>query len=183
MAVDYQDWYRNAKAERARILNEKQELLREIENRDQQIAALSQTMKAIAPLVGEQPPEVDDADVPPGGMTDCIRAILQRAMEPLTASELRESLESLGFDMSSYSNPLATIHTVLRRLTESGEVETTHEMTSAKKFTIPVSKHLAVEKIAGKAFKIGKYNGFVGVGRLRRRSRTTEAEEPKGRRG
>jgi len=161
MSVDYQDWYRKAKEERARILGEKQQLLREIENRDQQLAALGQTMRAIAPLAGEQPPDPsEDCDSPPGGMTDSIRAILNRSHEALTASEVRESLESIGFDMKSYSNPLATIHTVLRRLTEAGEVETKHE----------------VEKIAGKAFKIGKYNGFVGVGRLRRRSRAIEDE-------
>ena len=158
MALDYHDWYRRAKAERARILGEKQKLLSEIENRDQQLAALAQTMRAIAPLVGEKSPEADEESEPPrSGMTDTIRAILNRSKEPLTASELRECLESIGFDVNSYSNPLATIHTVLRRLREAGEVETTHD----------------VEKIAGKAFKIGKYNGFVGVGRLRRRNRTT----------
>lgn len=177
MAVDYQEWYRNAKAERARILNEKLQLQREIENRNQQIAALSQTMKAIAPLAGEEPPEpVDDSDTPPGGMTDSIRAILTKSCEPLTAAEIRECLEAMGFDMKSYSNPLATIHTVLRRLSDSSEVETLHEMPAAKKFTIPVSKHLAIEKIAGKDFRVGKYKGFIGVGRLRRRSRTTDEE-------
>ena len=76
----------------------------------------------------------------------------------------------IGFDMEAYSNPLATVHTVLRRLAESGEVETTHEMSDSKKFTIPVSKHLAVEKIFGKSFQIGSKKGFIGVGRLRRRS-------------
>jgi len=172
MSLDYRAWYLNAKTELEKIGVEKLELQREIENREQQIAALLQTMKAIAPLAGEDPPEIAvDPETPPRGMTDCIRSILGKAVEPVTASELRESLEELGFDMKSYSNPLATIHTVLRRLTESGEVETTHEILDGKKFTIPVSKHLAVEKIAGRDFKIGKLKGFIGVGRLRRRSR------------
>ncbi len=182
MTVDYHAWYANAASELERVIKERLEFEREIEDRDRQIAALNQTIRAIAPLIGEKPPEMAlDPELAASGMTDCVRAILSKATEPVTASEIRESLESLGFDMKSYSNPLATIHTVLRRLTESGEVESTHEMPAVKKFTIPVSKHLAVEKIAGKAFAIGKFKGFVGVGRLRRRSMTTEELEPKGR--
>jgi hypothetical protein len=182
MAFDYKTSYEEAKAELARVQIQKLTLGRQIEECDRQIAALTQTMRAIAPLVGEEPPPdvqiAPDAETPPGGMTDCVRALLKKATEPLTASEIRESLEAIGFDMNSYSNPLATIHTVLRRLTESGEVETTHEMLSAKKFTIPVSKHLAVEKIVGKGFRIGEKRGFIGVGRLVRRSRTSESTRP-----
>jgi hypothetical protein len=181
MSVDYMAWFQNAKAELAEIKRETLALQAQIEERNKQTAALTQTMKALAPLIGEQPPPdvqmVADAETPPGGMTDCVRAILRKAVEPLTASEIRESLEAIGFDMKSYSNPLATIHTVLRRLGESGEVETTHEMLSAKKFTIPISKHIAVEKIAGTGFRIGKMQGFIGRGRLRRRSRTS-LEQP-----
>ena len=113
-------------------------------------------------------------------MTGCVRAILKKAVEPLTASEIRESLGAIGFDMKSYSNPLATIHTVLRRLGESGEMETTHEMLSAKKFTIPINKHVAVEKIVGTGFRIGKMRGFIGKGRLRCRSRTTPERPEEG---
>jgi len=183
MSFDYKISYTEAKAELARVMNHKLALSGQLEECDQQIAALTQTMRALAPLVGEQPPPdvqiAPDAETPPGGMTDCVRAILKKAAEPLTASEIRESLEVIGFDMDSYSNPLATIHTVLRRLTESGEVETTHEMLSAKKFTIPVSKHLAVEKIAGREFRIGGKRGFIGVGRLVRRSRMDDASKEK----
>jgi hypothetical protein len=175
MPFDFRTSYESAKAELARVQQEKASLSSQLEQCDQQIVALVQTMRAIAPLVGEEPPAAGEAEAPHGGMTDCVRAILKKAAEPLTASEIRESLEAVGFDMKSYSNPLATIHTVLRRLGESGEVETTHEMLSAKKFTIPVSKHLAVEKIVGKGFRIGEKRGFIGVGRLVRRSRTSES--------
>ncbi len=178
MTVDYHAWYADAQSELKRIIQERLEFEREIEKRDREIAALNQTIRAIAPLIGEKPPEIQlDPELAAGGMTDCVRAILCKAVEPLTAAEIREALESLGFEMETYSNPLATIHTVLRRLTESGEVESTHEMPAVKKFTIPVSKHLAVEKIAGRSFEIGKFKGFVGVGRLRRRSRAGQEDD------
>ncbi|MGA3237866.1 MAG: hypothetical protein ABSG03_16350 [Bryobacteraceae bacterium] len=135
-------------------------------------------MHAIAPLVGEEPvtlPTSAEAELAPGGMTESIRNILTEAGEPLTASEIRDGLERKGFDMRSYSNPLANIHTILRRLTESKAVETTHEINAAspggKRFTIAVGKRFEVEKVAGKSFEIGKLKGFVGVGRLKRRSR------------
>jgi hypothetical protein len=172
MSFDYKSSFESARTELARVQERKLALGQELEQCDKQIVALIQAMRAIAPLVGENLPDLPstDSEMVAGGMTDCVRAILKKAAEPLTASEIRESLESVGFDMNSYSNPLATIHTVLRRLTESGEVETTHEMFDSKKFTLPVSKHLAVEKIIGKDYQIGKMKGFIGVGRLRRRS-------------
>jgi len=177
MGFDYKSSYAAAKAELARVENEKLELQSRIEECEKKSVALIETMRALAPLAGEKPPEAlaVDSDSPPAGMTDCIRAILTKAEEPLTASEIRESLESIGFDMKSYSNPLATVHTILRRLGEAGEVESAHEMVGAKKFTIPVSKHLAVEKIMGKDFRIGGKRGFIGVGRLVRRSRVDDA--------
>lgn len=173
MTFDYKNSFDNAKAELDRVRTHKIALALEVEECDKQIAALTQTMRALAPLAGEELPKAfaaDENEMPAGGMTDCVRAILKRAAEPLTATEIREKLEHIGFDMESYSNPLSTVHTVLRRLAESGEVETMHEMSDSKKFTIPVSKHLAVEKIFGKSFQIGSKKGFIGVGRLRRRS-------------
>lgn len=173
MTIDYTSWYTNARAELAKVQEEKAQFQREIAARDQQIAALVQTMNAIAPLVGERAIEVPagtEGEPPAVGMTDSIRAILKEAGEPLTASEVRERLETAGFDMKSYSNPLATIHTVLRRLTDAGELETQYEAEAGSKKFIAVSKHLAVEKIAG--FELGK-KGFIGVGRLRRRSKNT----------
>lgn len=173
MTFDYKTSYESAKVELARVQAHKLALAQDLEQCDKQITALIEAMRALAPMAGEQAPDlpsVGETDTPPGGMTDCVRAILKKAPEPLTASEIRASLVEIGFDMDAYSNPLATVHTVLRRLAESGEVETTHEMSDFKKFTIPVSKHLAVEKIFGKSFQIGGKKGFIGVGRLRRRS-------------
>src|SRR5262249_4213201 len=129
MPIDYTSWYQSAKAELEKLRQEKAGFEHAIAGCDQQIAALIQTMNAIAPLVGEQP--VADSETLAHGMTDCIRAILIRAEEPMSAAEIRDSLAEMGFDMESYSNPLATIHTILRRLTESEEVETAQEMNLA----------------------------------------------------
>lgn len=178
MSIDYNSWYENAKTELQKVQEEKAGLQRAAIDCDRQIAALIQTMNAIAPLVGAEPltpPASEETDMAPGGMTDSIRSILTEAGEPLTASEIRDRLEQKGFDIKSYSNPLANIHTILRRLTESKAVETTHEINApapgVKRFTIAVGKRFEVEKVWGKSFEIGKLKGFVGKGRLKRRSR------------
>ena len=40
----------------------------------------------------------------------------------MTPMEVRDRLESIGFDLSKYSSSLAAIHTVLKRLNEAREV-------------------------------------------------------------
>jgi hypothetical protein len=181
MSIDYRSWYQNAKAELLKLQEEKAELGRALADHDRQIAALIQTMNAIAPLLGEEPLE---SDTPPPGMTDSIRGILAEAKEPLSAAEIRDRLAAMGFDLNSYSNPLATIHTVLKRLVESGEAEM-KEADGAKRFapagkrgyvmglTIGrASREQPLDLVAGKSFAIGKeWKGVIGVGRLTRRKR------------
>jgi hypothetical protein len=185
MSVDFPAWYQNAKADLEKLQADRAELERQLEGLESQIAVLERTVNFLAPLVGEQPQPA----IPPEGvgMTDSVREILRKSPEPMTASEIRDSLERLGFDMKSYSNPLATIHTVLRRLTEADEVETTHEMmSSGKRYVMPAFKGVSllragsgmtVEKIAGKDFEIGKLKGFIGVGRLRRSPKIDKSKD------
>jgi len=60
----------------------------------------------------------------PPGFTDSVRNILRDVpSQALTAKEVRDLLRSAGFDLSSYTNPLASIHTILKRLAERGEAE------------------------------------------------------------
>src|SRR5258708_40274166 len=54
-------------------------------------------------------------------ITDAVR-LAMRAGVPMTPLEVRERLLSIGVDLSTYSNDLAVIHTVLRRLNEAGEL-------------------------------------------------------------
>lgn len=55
------------------------------------------------------------------GLTEACRMVLKAAGHPLSAAEVRMQLDAMGFDSSRYSNPLASIHIVLRRLNRAGE--------------------------------------------------------------
>jgi len=51
-----------------------------------------------------------------------IRLVVRNATAPVTALEVRDRLHSIGVDLDKYSNPLASIHTVLKRMHDAGEL-------------------------------------------------------------
>jgi hypothetical protein len=81
---------------------------------DARIAQLHETISTLTKLCGFTP-------TVPFGLTDACRLILRNAAAPMTAVQVRERLTAIGFDHQKYANGLAAIHTVLKRLQESGE--------------------------------------------------------------
>jgi len=82
---------------------------------DDRLAQLAQTIVMLSRLVGLEPSV-------PFGLTDACRLVYRNAGIPLSPTDVRERLRAIGFDLSNYSNEMAAIHTVLRRLNESGEL-------------------------------------------------------------
>ncbi len=68
------------------------------------------------------------------GVTDLARVILKETFFPMTASDLKKSMEARKLDLSRYSNPLAVIHTVLKRLVQSGEVKVVLQKAGRKSY-------------------------------------------------
>lgn len=61
--------------------------------------------------------EMLDDIIEPTGFTDAIKKVLQTANgEAMTATEVKDALPGAGFPLSGYSNPLASVHTILKRL-------------------------------------------------------------------
>ena len=56
------------------------------------------------------------------GLTDACRVVLKNAGRAMTPMDVRDRLEAIGFDLTKYTNSLAAVHTVLKRLNESKEV-------------------------------------------------------------
>ncbi len=83
---------------------------------------LLQTIAGLAPLCGEAPTEA--------GMTlaDAIRSVISTgaAQHPkmiFTPKGVRDTLRSIGFDLSQFNYHMASIHTALKRMEQSGELE------------------------------------------------------------
>jgi hypothetical protein len=95
-------------------VREYEALTRQRAELDGRIAQLAQTIGSLTRLCGLVP-------TVPWGLTDACRMVLKAAGHPLTAIEVRGQLTAMGFDLSKYSNDLAAIHTILKRLHGSGE--------------------------------------------------------------
>ncbi|HEX2343778.1 MAG TPA: hypothetical protein VHI98_25130 [Vicinamibacterales bacterium] len=85
------------------------------------LAQLRQIIAGLGPLC-----ELPSRRTPPPelGLTDACRSALRASLAGLTAGDVRERIRGLGIDLDSYSNPLASIHIVLKRLVASGEAFT-----------------------------------------------------------
>jgi hypothetical protein len=81
---------------------------------DERLTQLAQTIGTLSRLIGLTP-------TVPLSITDAVR-LAMRAGVPMTPPEVRDRLLSIGFDLSNYSNEMAVIHTVLKRLNEAGEI-------------------------------------------------------------
>ena len=107
--------YRNA------LTAARDELERLLEQHDLleiRIARVRQSIAALSALCDE-PAETDL------GLTDAVRTVLRGSVEALAAPDVKERLDALGVDTASHVNPLASIHTVLKRLVRSGEAGAT----------------------------------------------------------
>jgi hypothetical protein len=96
-------------------LREYEKLSAERATLDDRLAQLRHSIGALTKLCGYEP-------TVPLGLTDACRLVVRNAVTPLTALEVRDRLAAIGIDLDKYSNPLASIHTVLKRLHEGGEI-------------------------------------------------------------
>ena len=71
---------------------------------DKRLTELAQTISTLSRLCGLTP-------TVPWGLTDACRVVL-RSGRPMTPTDVRDRLLSIGFDLSKYSSELAAIHTV-----------------------------------------------------------------------
>jgi hypothetical protein len=82
---------------------------------DKRLAEVAQTIGTLSRLCGLVP-------TVPLGLTDACRLVVRGAGVPVTPTDVRQRLQAIGFDLSKYTNDLAAIHTILKRLNESGEL-------------------------------------------------------------
>src|SRR5262245_29738473 len=82
---------------------------------DRRLGELGQSIATLTRLCGLTPTVT-------WGLTDACRTVLRGAGKAMTPVELRDRLKSIGFDFSKYTNELAAVHTILKRLNEAGEL-------------------------------------------------------------
>jgi hypothetical protein len=115
------------------------ERLQKRDNLDQQIYKLKQTVRALGELCGAPPEEIDKLLLVEGfaidakpGFTEAIRRLFRIHQTPLSPPDIRNDLVKMGIGVGQV-NLLSSIHTVLRRMVEAGEIEKTEDA----KFRLP----------------------------------------------
>jgi hypothetical protein len=108
--MTHQDYRRALEA----ATREYEELGAKRQDIDRRLAELAQTIGTLSKLIGLTP-------TIPLGLTDAVRLILRVGL-PMTPVEVRDRLHGIGFDTDKYVNDLAAVHTILKRLNESGEL-------------------------------------------------------------
>jgi hypothetical protein len=119
---DYQKAYESAKQELADLLARQQEA-------ERRIVVVRQSLQTLAELcesegVNIQPSAQAAYLLESSTLADEIRTILKAASpQYMRPRHIKAALERLGHNLAPYQNPQATIHMVLKRMAESGEVE------------------------------------------------------------
>ena len=76
-------------------------------------AERDETLRSLQELVGPAP-----------GFTDAVREFMRRNSDHwFTAIGVRDGLTTVNFEVGEYDNPLASVHTILKRLLVRGEVD------------------------------------------------------------
>ena len=120
----------------------KLDLLQQLQKRDeleQKIRKLKQTVKALGELCGAPAEELDKLLLAEGfaidakpGFTESMRRLFRIRQTALSPTEIRDDLMKMGVGVEQV-NLLSSIHTVLRRMAEAGEIEKTEDA----KFRLP----------------------------------------------
>lgn len=123
--------YDAAVKELSELMENREMLESELEAVDSKILKLQWAVRGVGNLCNANPeteyphlfPESASPDI---GFTDAIREVLQTepGEEFFTPVNVRTVLEHRGFDLKKYKNPLASIHTILKRLEKSGQART-----------------------------------------------------------
>lgn len=119
-----------------RLQRESEKAVREYTDAIRALAVVCEDEETKANLLAT----LEDVTGKPGFM-DAIRSVLRtHTKEPLTATEIRSWIV-LGkrLDLSGYSNPMASIHTTLRRMKEKDEVEETTNAKGEKAYKLLLS--------------------------------------------
>ncbi len=128
--ADYKAMYDKALTELARLMEQREQLEIECDNVDIRITQVRQGIDALVPLCDENPymthpdlfPIGPHTFMPNTGLTDAIRKVMANiAPMSATAVSVRTGLKTIGYEIDS-KNILPSIHTILKRLEEKGEV-------------------------------------------------------------
>src|SRR5439155_7118546 len=103
-------------AELASLKKKREELDVERSQLGKRIEQLKQVVSDLAALCGQ-------GDIGTLGFTAAVRKVLERSGEYMTPADVRAALSDGGYDLTKYNDPICSITTILKRLSEKEEAE------------------------------------------------------------
>lgn len=127
----YKGIYQKALAELTQLVDRRERMTMAIEEMDARIDKVRQGIEALVPLCDEDPHATHphlfqqefDAIAPETGLTNAVRKVMANiAPKGATAVGVRTGLRAIGYEIKS-PNILPSLHTILKRLNEKGELK------------------------------------------------------------
>jgi hypothetical protein len=119
MAIVYRNPYEKfqtlAEQELALLRQERERLVQRMAEIDERERQFCEYLKAVAPLVEKDPGHAHAE----AGLTNLCRQIIDSSPRWVTAQEVRMTLKGMGLDISSYTNPMSVLHSILHRVAAS----------------------------------------------------------------
>lgn len=83
------------------------------------------------------------------GLTQEVSKTLKSNYSPMSPRQIMDDMVRRGFDFKTYSSPLASVHTVLRRLVKAGKAEIVPQPKGKKRYKWVVSIMDLIETLKG----------------------------------
>jgi hypothetical protein len=117
MSIDYVGLLRN-------LVEEREAWSRKRDDAERELSRLSELIRSTVKMLSPEQRSKCDCEVllerldhRPPGLTTAIRRAFSAGQDWLTPTEIRDYLKNIGFNFERYkANPLASIHTTLRRM-------------------------------------------------------------------
>ena len=124
--TDYKQARDRARIELRNLINRRANLDAELSTVNTRIAEVSQAVSALDLLVGDGASKQTELMMELAGLnlTDAVLEILRQSETHLTPMEISTVLRRAKYRLQDYTNPQASIHTMLRRLVQSGQADT-----------------------------------------------------------
>jgi len=122
MSSSYQSAFRQALQELERLLTQKDGLERRISDLKTALPTLSKLARPSKHELTTMAERIGAAEPGSISLTRAVRLALAVAQKPLTTVEIRDRLVERGFEFSSYSNPMAAIHSAVNRMMAVAEI-------------------------------------------------------------
>lgn len=116
--IDFEQTLRAAKDELAALQMEMGQCLSRQEGLDKKIAAVRAMIIGFSSALGK---EFDEADSL--GLTEAVTKAFATSSNRLVATDVKDRMKDLGFDVNKYGNMMAAIHTVIGRLANQGKIK------------------------------------------------------------